>query len=398
MSIRTCRRAGRAPATDPSTALAWGLDGFDFYLYVYALPAIISTFALSASAGGLLATYTLVASSIGGVAAGTIADRFGRRSILMISIAWYALFTFLSGLSQNYAQLATFRALEGLGLGAEWAVGSVLMAEWARADMRGRTLGFMQSAWAVGWLAANLAFQIVRRPRPIRDGAISFFWVSCPHCLFCMCAEMSAIRLRSRLPEFTLPRVFARPFAQRSPQPARNRLANGILCLIYLDAVVSDHAAPHGAGYRWKLFVFFDCRIVRWVFERRVHQRCDRAAAYVYALLDMFGADGAAVFTFVVADWQLLIAGPVLGFFASGVFSGFGPYLSELFPSTVRGAAQGYATTSVAALPALVRSSSARLRALRDRYGDERRRDRRLRSCHRCGDVFPETRGAELRA
>jgi MFS family permease len=44
----------------------------------------------------------------------------------------------------------------------------------------------------------------------------------------------------------------------------------------------------------------------------------------------------------VVADWQLIIAGPLLGYFASGIFSGFGPYLSELFPSDVRGAGQGF--------------------------------------------------------
>jgi MFS family permease len=44
----------------------------------------------------------------------------------------------------------------------------------------------------------------------------------------------------------------------------------------------------------------------------------------------------------VVADWQLIVAGPLLGFFASGIFSGFGPYLSELFASDVRGAAQGF--------------------------------------------------------
>ena len=154
------------PAAGPRRALVaagfgWGLDAFDFYLYVYGLPAILLTFGLSKAAGGLLATYTLVASAIGGIAMGTLADRIGRKRTLMLSIGCYALFTFLSGVAANYTQLAIFRALEGLGFGGEWAVGSVLMSEWAEPERRGRLLGFVQGSWAIGWLAANLAFQIV---------------------------------------------------------------------------------------------------------------------------------------------------------------------------------------------------------------------------------------------
>jgi MFS family permease len=97
-----------------ASALGWGLDAFDFYLYVYALPAILLAFHLSKSAGGLLATYTLAASAIGGVVMGMLADRIGRTKTLTISIAWFAAFTFLSGIAQTYWQLAAFRALEGL--------------------------------------------------------------------------------------------------------------------------------------------------------------------------------------------------------------------------------------------------------------------------------------------
>lgn len=116
------------------------------------LPAILLTFHAGNTAGGLLATYTLAASAVGGVAMGMLPDRVGRARTLMISIAWFALFTFLSGLAQSYTQLAVFRALEGLGFGGEWAVGSVLIAEWSKNETRGRNLGFVQSSWAIGWL------------------------------------------------------------------------------------------------------------------------------------------------------------------------------------------------------------------------------------------------------
>jgi len=115
---------------------------------------------LTKAAGGLLATYTLAASAVGGIAMGSLADRIGRKT-LMLSIAWYAVFTFLSGMAQNYNQLAFFRVCEGIGFGGEWAVGSVLMSEWSDADKRGRNLGFVQGSWALGWLAANIAFQIM---------------------------------------------------------------------------------------------------------------------------------------------------------------------------------------------------------------------------------------------
>jgi MFS family permease len=69
----------------------------------------------------------------------------------MITVGWYSLFTFLAGVSQSYEQLLIFRALQGLGYGGEWAAGAVLLAEIANPTQRGRTLGMMQSGWAVGW-------------------------------------------------------------------------------------------------------------------------------------------------------------------------------------------------------------------------------------------------------
>jgi len=78
--------------------------------------------------------------------------------------------------------------------------------------------------------------------------------------------------------------------------------------------------------------------------RRGIRQRheafADRATFIVFSLCSAIMVP--LYLTLVVADWQLLLAGPLLGFFASGIFSGFGPYLSELFPSAVRGAGQGF--------------------------------------------------------
>ena len=72
----------------------------------------------------------------------------------MITVITYAVFTVACGFAPNYETLLVFRALQGLGFGGEWAVGAILVAEYASAKHRGRTLGAIQSSWAVGWALA----------------------------------------------------------------------------------------------------------------------------------------------------------------------------------------------------------------------------------------------------
>src|SRR5438132_8193216 len=141
--------------------MGWALDAFDFQVFSLALTAIAATSALSKGQSGLIATVTLVVSAIGGVMAGTLADRIGRVRTLMVTIGVYAIFTFLSGLAPNYGLLLTFRALQGLGFGGEWAAGAILVAEVANPVQRGRVLGMVQSAWAIGWGLAVVMYTLI---------------------------------------------------------------------------------------------------------------------------------------------------------------------------------------------------------------------------------------------
>src|SRR5208283_2507047 len=106
---------------------------------------------------GLLATVTLILSAVGGWIAGLLADRIGRVRTLQITVAWFAVFTFLSGFTNSFEQLLVTRGLQGLGFGGEWAAGSVLMGEVISARHRGKAVGFVQSSWSVGWGIAALA-------------------------------------------------------------------------------------------------------------------------------------------------------------------------------------------------------------------------------------------------
>jgi len=101
----------------------WALDAFDYQALPLALAAITATFALSAGQAGLIATVTLVMSALGGVLAGTLADRIGRVRTLMLTVGVFSVFTLLSGLAPTYELLLFSRAVQGLGFGGEWAVG-----------------------------------------------------------------------------------------------------------------------------------------------------------------------------------------------------------------------------------------------------------------------------------
>ena len=107
----------------------WGLDAMDFQIYFFVIPSLIALRKMSNAAAGLIATTSLIASAFGGWVGGMLSDRFGRLRILQWTIVWYAVFTFLCGFAQSYSQLGVLRTLQGLGFGAEWAVGAVLLGE-----------------------------------------------------------------------------------------------------------------------------------------------------------------------------------------------------------------------------------------------------------------------------
>src|SRR3546814_6192298 len=92
----------------------------------------------------MLGTVTLLFSAIGGWGAGILADRYGRVRILQITILWFSVCTVGIGFTQNFEQIFILRALQGLGFGGEWAVGSVLMGEIIKSQHRARAAGTVQ--------------------------------------------------------------------------------------------------------------------------------------------------------------------------------------------------------------------------------------------------------------
>lgn len=134
----------------------WALDALDVQLFSLVIPTLLGLWHISKADAGMVTSVTLIASALGGWVGGAISDRIGRVRALQVMILWFALSTFLSAFAQNYNQLLVLKALQGLGFGGEWAAGVALMSEAIRPAHRGKALGTVQSAWAIGWGVAVL--------------------------------------------------------------------------------------------------------------------------------------------------------------------------------------------------------------------------------------------------
>src|SRR5260370_12329130 len=144
-----------------AAALGWMLDAFDAMLYALVLAHVMRDLGMSKGTGGLLNSLAWLASGIGGVAFGFIADRVGRKRALMLSILTYSVCSFASALAPSVRLLAIFRFILGLGMGGEWNTGATLVAETWPTELRAKAISIVQSSWAIGYAFAALVAGIV---------------------------------------------------------------------------------------------------------------------------------------------------------------------------------------------------------------------------------------------
>src|ERR1700688_4469943 len=141
--------------------LGWMLDAMDVMLYSLVIAYLIREFSMDTRTAGFLNSLTLVASAIGGLLFGVVADRIGRTRSLMASILLYSLASAACAFSHSITQLAVFRFVLGLGMGGEWTAAAALIAETWRPEHRGKALGMMQSSYAIGEAIAALVVAVV---------------------------------------------------------------------------------------------------------------------------------------------------------------------------------------------------------------------------------------------
>ena len=144
-----------------TTWLGWTLDAFDFTIFLLIMVPIAESFHVPLIEVTAVFTITLWLRLVGAVGSGWLADRIGRKTPLMISILWYSICNLLAGIAPNFALLFLFRALLGIGMGAEWPAGAALAMESWPARSRGLMSGLLQGSWSIGFLLSSAAYGLL---------------------------------------------------------------------------------------------------------------------------------------------------------------------------------------------------------------------------------------------
>jgi MFS family permease len=335
----------------------WAMDSADGVVYSFLIPLLMVSLGMTLTEATSIASANFFAAAIGGWLGGWLCDRFGRARILQITIAWFSFFAFLSGFAQNYEQMLIIRVLQGLGFGAEWAVGAVLLGELINPKHRGKALGTVQSGAAIGTgLAAVLAGPFAAMFDADLGWRVVFWMGILPAILILFVRRESddseifkaaAKRNRELGRRTSLGDIF-------KPNVVRITILAALLSLGVQSAaysisnfltvfLTSERGLPIGTAGMCVLFNsaggFFGFLTNAYISDRigrRMVFRLFGVGFLLTASLYLFGPLGSNV-------PALMAVGFVYGFFQFGSYASFGPYFTELFPTEVRGTGQAFA-------------------------------------------------------
>ncbi len=353
----------------------WSMDAFDFMIYSFLIPTLIVAWGMTKGEAGLIATSAALLSAVGGWAAGVLADRWGRVRVLQITIGWFALFTFLSGFTNSFEQLLITRSMQGLGFGGEWAVGSVMIGEIIRPQHRGKAVGTVQSGWAVGWGLAAILFTVFYTVLPEELAWRALFWVGVLPALLIFYVRKNvqepevstATRVRVEEQGSSFLEIFS-PALLRTTALASlmtTGMQGGYYAVTtWLPTYLKTERGLSVIGTGSYLVVIIVGSFIGYLVSAFLADYMGRRNTFfVFAVSS---ACVAAFYTFMpISNAAMLVLGFPLGFFVSGNFSGVGAFLTELYPSRVRGSGQGFAynfgRATGALFPTLVGFMSAKM-------------------------------------
>jgi len=138
--------------------LGWTLDAFDFFLMVFMFKAIAAEFHAELPSVVVASTLTLAARPFGALLFGMLADRYGRRPVLMTNVVLYSAVELASAFAPSLAVLLILRAAFGFAMGGVWGVGASLALESVPVKTRGLISGLLQEGYAAGYLIASVVF------------------------------------------------------------------------------------------------------------------------------------------------------------------------------------------------------------------------------------------------
>lgn len=351
--------------------MGWALDAFDAMLYSLVLAMLMRDLGMSKTTAGSLGTLTLLASGIGGVLFGFVADRIGRKQALMASILTYSVCSFASGLATSITMLAVARFVLGLGMGGEWNTGATLVAESWPTEFRAKAISIVQSSWALGFAAAALVAGPVSR----YYGWRAAFFVG-------MLPAVITLWIRRGVPESEMwkeqvwqPESFSTD--SKSPPSRRKRGKDGapaVPTMAIFRAPYGKHTVAlllfnfFGMFAWWGLFTWLPPYLslpveqggrgfgaMRMTTLMVVLNLCGMFPGYAsfgwvadrlgrrnaFLLYSLIAACLIPLYAAARSQGILLVLGTLVAFFGTGIFSGSGIMGSEIFPTSLRARALG---------------------------------------------------------
>ncbi|MEM4658784.1 MAG: MFS transporter [Candidatus Methanosuratincola sp.] len=340
----------------------WVFDFYDLILFTFLLISIGKELHFSNLTLSYLLGVSLAATAVGGVLFGILSDRHGRKRVLEWTILTYSIGTLLSGFASNFELLMLFRIVTGLGVGGEWATGQTYIGETFPPKVRGRYGAFMQTGAPIGIILASLVGGFVE---PVIGWRACFFLSVIPALL--------VIVIRKKLPESDIWLERKRLVSEGSSSTKLSRKEPSKLSILISPAygktfalcivlAVFDMSAYWFTyswlpGYLHQERHFSMAKSAVWMLVNQtgglvgystfgfVADRFGRRPAYSFYSLVM--ALGLVMITLL---WDVIALNPsvILCFmflvgFGTGMFGGYGPLFSELFPTSIRNTAMGSA-------------------------------------------------------
>ncbi len=357
-----------------AAALGWMLDAFDAMLYALVLTHVMRDLGMSKATSGLLYTLTLLASGIGGVFFGFLADRIGRKKALMLSILTYSICSFASGLSTSVLMLAVFRFILGLGMGGEWNTGATLVAETWPNELRAKAISVVQSSWAIGYAMAALVAGFVLRYSNWRIvffvgilPAIFTLWIQSRVPESQMWEELQGRRQRDhgnkskavekRAANESFFEIFRPPYGKSTVVLLLLNFFGmfgwwGLFTWIppYLSLPVEQGGRGFGVMGTTALLVILNVfgMFPGYASFGWVADHIGRRKSFV--LYTLAAALLVPLYALARSPGTLLLTGTIVAFFGTGFFSGSGIIASEIFPTRVRARALGFTYNGARAL------------------------------------------------
>jgi len=346
-----------------AASMGWALDAFDAMLYSLVLALLMRDLGMSKTVAGSLGTLTLLASGIGGVLFGFLADRIGRKQALMASILTYSVCSFASGLATTITMLAMARFVLGLGMGGEWNTGATLVAESWPEEFRAKAIAIVQSSWALGFAAAA----VVAGPVARCFGWRAVFFVG-------ILPAIVTLWIQHSVPESTMWQERERRDGNDAGSGSTTAFTSARFSVIFKPPYTKHTFALllfnfFGMFAWWGLFTWLPPYLSLPVEQGGrgfgvmgmttlmvVLNLCGMFPGYAsfgwiadhlgrrkaFLLYSLLAAALIPLYAAARSPGVLLVVGTLVAFFGTGIFSGSGIMGSEIFPTVVRARALGF--------------------------------------------------------